>query len=118
MAKRRGRGEGNIRQRADGRWEARITLPEAGGAKSIYAKTRAEARAKLTAALREMDMGAPLVKDERLTVERYLADWLERKRPDVKPGTSTRYGELLTHVSRPLGSMTLAKLTPTRLERL
>ena len=118
MAKRRGRGEGNIRQRSDGRWEVRLTLPENGGGKSIYAKTRQEARAKLTAALREMDLGAPLVKDERLTVERYLSDWLERKRADLRARTWQRYRELLAHVTRAIGGLTLTKLTPTRLDRL
>lgn len=118
MAKRRGRGEGNIRQRGDGRWEARLTLPESGGVKSFYAKTRQEARARLTAALRDMDIGAPLVKDERLTVERYLADWLERKRADLRPRTWRRYRELLAHVSRAIGGLPLTKLTPTRLDRL
>ena len=115
---RRGRGEGSIRQRSDGRWEARLTLPESGGVKSFYAKTRPEARAKLTAALRDMDLGAPLVKDERLTVERYLADWLERKRADLRPRTHRRYRELMAHVSRAVGGLALTKLTPTRLDRL
>ncbi len=118
MSKRRGRGEGNIRQRSDGRWEARIRLPEGGGGKSIYARTRQEARAKLTEALREMDLGAPLVKDERLTVERYLADWLERKRADLRPRTHARYRELMAHVTRAVGGLALTKLTPTRIDRL
>ena len=118
MSKPRGRGEGNIRQRSDGRWEARIRLPEGGGGKSIYARTRQEARAKLTEALREMDLGAPLVKDERLTVERYLADWLERKRADLRPRTHARYRELMAHVTRAVGGLALTKLTPTRIDRL
>lgn len=118
MSKRRGRGEGNIRQRADGRWEARLTLPEGGGVKSIYARTRQEARAKLTATLREADLGAPIVRDERLTVARYLGDWLERKRANLRPRTHRRYGEHLAHITHAVGGLTLTKLTPTRLDRL
>lgn len=84
----------------------------------LIAKTRPEARAKLTEALRDMDLGAPLVKDGRLTVERYLADWLERKRADLRPRTHRRYCELLAHVTRAVGGLALTKLTPTRIDRL
>jgi hypothetical protein len=75
-----------------------------------------------TAAPREIDMGAPLVKDEiqdeRLIVERYPHDWLGRKRGDLRPRTWIRSRELSAYVSRRLGSMALAKVTPTRLDRL
>lgn len=114
---RRGNHEGNIRQRADGRWEARVTLAD-GNPKSYYARTRAEARAKLTEALRAIDTGAPIVRDERLTVRSYLDDWLERKRPDLRPRTLIRYRELLAHVLGALGDRQLTKLTAARLERL
>ncbi len=39
--KQRGHGEGGIRQRPDGTWEARLSLP-GGKRKSLYAKTRRE----------------------------------------------------------------------------
>jgi hypothetical protein len=114
---RRGNHEGNIRQRTDGRWEARVTLVD-GRVKSYYARTRAEVRAKLTEALRAIDTGAPVVRDERLTVTRYLDDWLERKRPDLRPRTLIRYRELLAHVARAVGDRQLTKLTAARLERM
>jgi hypothetical protein len=41
--KRRGHGEGSIKQRVDGLWEARISL-EGGKRKSLYGKTRKEAQ--------------------------------------------------------------------------
>ena len=60
-SKRRGNGEGGIRQRVikdkatgaviDERWEARLTL-EGGQHKSLYGATRQEVARKLTAALR------------------------------------------------------------------
>ena len=49
--KRRGHGEGSIKQRADGLWEARVSL-EGGKRKSFYGKSRREAQDKLRAALR------------------------------------------------------------------
>jgi hypothetical protein len=49
--KQRGKGEGNIRKRPDGRWEAALTIgvTEAGNPKrrSVYGKTREEAVGKL-----------------------------------------------------------------------
>ena len=52
-SKRRGNGEGSIRKRKDGRWEARITLGyhETGKVKVkyLYGKTRRECAAKLNA---------------------------------------------------------------------
>ena len=52
MAKKRANGEGNIRKRADGRWEGRYTAgyhPETGKRiiKNVLGKTQAECKAKL-----------------------------------------------------------------------
>ena len=51
MAKKRANGEGNIRKRADGRWEGRYTAgyhPETGKRiiKNVLGKTQAECKAK------------------------------------------------------------------------
>ena len=56
MAKKRANGEGNIRKRADGRWEGRYTAgyhPETGKRiiKNVLGKTQAECKAKLSAAI-------------------------------------------------------------------
>ena len=58
MAKRRANGEGNIRKRADGRWEGRYTAghdPVTGKQifKNVLGKSQAEVKEKLTAAIRE-----------------------------------------------------------------
>ena len=60
--KRRARGEGSIRQRKDGTWEARFVIgidPGTGKEirKSVYAKTQKEVRQKLTFVLHELDNG-------------------------------------------------------------
>ena len=44
---RRGNSEGTITKRADGRWEARISLPD-GKRKSFYGKTRQEVARRLS----------------------------------------------------------------------
>ena len=56
--KKRANGEGNIRKRADGRWEGRYTAgyhPETGKRiiKNVLGKTQAECKAKLKKAIEE-----------------------------------------------------------------
>ena len=58
MAKRRANGEGNIRKRADGRWEGRYTVghdPVTGKQifKNVLGRSQAEVKEKLSAAIKE-----------------------------------------------------------------
>ena len=118
MARRRGHNEGSVYERADGRWEAIVSLGD-GRRKSYYAKTRAEAARKLTAALRDRDRGLSIMRDERLTVEQYLTSWLERVAPTIGEGTHMRYTEMLRcHVLPTLGRVALTKLSPLQVETL
>src|SRR5690348_14973923 len=107
--KRRGNGEGTIYKRDDGRWMAQVTLPD-GKRKTVYAKTRAEVARELTAIRRSLDIGMPVRRDERMTLSSYLADWMTRVRPTVKPLTWQRYQELLRGVPETMGRTALAKL--------
>ena len=78
MAKRRGRGEGSISKRKDGRWEARIDLGWETGKrlrKAFYGKTGAEVAAKLTEALAARRRGVPMA-DEREQLGPWLDRWL------------------------------------------
>ncbi len=117
MAGKRANGEGNVRKRADGRWEATVTLPT-GGRKSYYRRTRAEASDALTRALRDLAQGLPVVA-EKQTVGEYLARWLESAAHGLAPRTLTRYQ---THISRhltpALGHIRLAKLGPQLIQAL
>ena len=54
MALKRANGEGNLRKRSNGTWEARVTLgtdPKTGKliSKSVYARTQKECREKMKA---------------------------------------------------------------------
>jgi hypothetical protein len=71
-AGRKGNGEGNIRQRAAGRWEARLSLP-GGRSKSLYGTTRRAVAQKLAVAKRDLDMGLPIVDDGQQTVGTFLS---------------------------------------------
>jgi hypothetical protein len=55
----RGRGEGRIYKRRDGRWAASLTL-EGGRRKTFYGRTRQEVARKLQEALRAREEGCPL----------------------------------------------------------
>jgi hypothetical protein len=82
MAGKQGRksnGEGSVRQRANGLWEARIML-DGGKSKSFYGATKAEALKKLRTALNARDKGLPVLMDERQTVGAFLRQWMNARR--------------------------------------
>ena len=115
---RRGHHEGTIRQRPDGTWEARLTLP-AGKRKSLYAKTRREAQDKLRASRRDLEYGLDLSARSQ-TVGKFLSDWLETTaRPTLRPKTLHSYAQLVRlYIVPAVGSVPLAKLTPQHVQRM
>src|SRR3712207_3931607 len=116
--KKRANGEGTISQHPDGRWWARLTLPN-GKRKALYGKTRREVQQKLTAVLSDQQKGLPVV-GERQTVGQFLTRWLEDTAYHrLRPGTFRRYEELSRlHVLPTLGKLALTKLTPQHLSHL
>jgi integrase len=106
MAGKRGNNEGSISRRADGLWEARITVPD-GRRKSLYAKTRQEAARKLAEAIRDRDKGLPVVTD-RQTVEQYFLSWLSVMRAKIRRSTWRKYETYVRlHILPTLGKLTL-----------
>ncbi len=119
--RRRGRGEGSIYRRPDGRWAATLDLGWHGGKrrrKFLYGKTRAEVARKLATALQAQRDGQ-VFGDERTTVEQFLAAWLETVEPSLAPRTWTRYQQLIRrHTVPQLGRVRLTKLAPRHLDQL
>jgi len=110
---RRGRGEGTVSQRKDGRWEARTSID--GQRFAYYGKTRQEVGQKLTASLKRHNDGLPQVA-QRQSVSAYLAQWIEGVPSSVRPTTYRGYENMVRkHLIPRLGRITLAKLTPTDL---
>jgi integrase len=75
---RRGKGEGAIYQRADGRWVASLTVSTPGTKRkrrTLYGRTRKEAQIKLRRAMRERDQGVQT--SGTLTVEKWMTYWLD-----------------------------------------
>jgi len=107
-------------KRSDGRWCATIDLGQVDGRrrrKAFYAATRREAAARLTAALKHVQDGVPLV-GERQTVGQFLIHWLENSvRLSVRASTYSGYeSKLRMHIIPGLGRVSLAKLGPQDLE--
>lgn len=109
--KRRGHNEGTSYQRADGRWEWKITL-EDGSRKSFYAGTQTQARNKAKAYLKELEDGLDPDKG-KITVREYLERWLERTaKPRVRSSTFASYSSLInTHVLPRIGHKRLRTLS-------
>ncbi len=114
----RGRNEGSIFKRGDGRWVAMMSL--GGGArKSFSGKTRQDVQRKLAEALRDHDKGLPIIRDERETLAHYVPDWLTIIKPTVRPSTWQRYEELCRlHLVPALGTTPLTRLTVQHLNTL
>jgi integrase len=120
MSGRRGRGEGSIARRTDGRWMARIDLGWQNGkrrSKAIYGRSRREVVDALRGALKAAEDGT-LSTDQRQTVGDFLKRWLQDvARPRVRPRTFVGYDASIDrHISPHLGRLRLTKLTPQHLQ--
>ncbi len=115
--KRRANGEGTVRLRKDGRWEAVLSLHD-GKRRSLYARTQREILAKKSEALRALQGGATIASG-RLTVGEYLTGWLPTVGSTVRPRTAARYEQIVrVHVLPHIGRLPLVKLGPQHLQRL
>ena len=112
---RRGRGEGGITKRGDGRWMGQADLGWQDGKrrrKSLYGRTKSEVQAKLRETLHRKAHGMPPVPEQE-TVGTFLRRWLEIKKEGVRQRTWTRYEQIVrAHLLPNLDRIRLAKLTP------
>ena len=124
MAKKRANGEGNIRKRADGRWEGRYTAgyhPETGKRiiKNVLGKTQAECKAKLKKAIEEshaLDVG----RADEYTVAAWLRTWFDLyAKPHIRPSTMNYYHRNIEqHIIPAIGDIPLNKLSTRDLQKL
>lgn len=118
--KRSAHGSGSIRQRPDGRWEARFTYQdELGQPKrgSVYGATQKEVRQQLTAVEKQIDDGT-YRKRTRYTVAEWLNEWLVTYGTTWKPFTVNDYrGKIARYIVPNLGRVQLSALTPMQVQR-
>ena len=124
MAKRRANGEGSIRKRSDGRWEARYTAgydPKTGKRinKNVLGKTQTEVKEKLRKALeevRELD----IIRSDDYTVGEWVKTWFELyAKPNIRPNTADYYQRFINcHVIPNIGHIKLNKLNTRDIQKL
>jgi integrase len=112
----RGHNEGTISKRKDGRWQARVTLPD-GTRRAFYAKTRTEAAAQLHNARQALQQALP-VTGGRETVAQFLTRWLrDVVEQRVAWSTAERYRrDIRLHIAKKLGKLRLTELSPKRVQ--
>lgn len=120
---RRGKGEGSIFKRKDGRWCGFITVgyDEKGNQKKkfFYGKTRQEVAEKINQALNEIKQGI-LITDNNITLENWLNIWLHQyKKNQISESTFDDYESIIkNHINPVLEKYNLKDLRPEHLQML
>ena len=114
--KRRGRGEGSIFQKADGRWVGRISLGYGSDGKrrqrEVTGATKRIVQQKL-AELQQKSAAGTLQEPSRLTVGQYLDGWLESNREGWAASTHDRYSRTVrNHIAPHIGGTRLTSIRP------
>lgn len=106
----RANGEGNIRKRQDGKWEGRYVYQ--GKRHSVYGRTQAEVRKKLTEVQAQIDGGA-YIAPSKITVaewgKTWLSDCLHGKNQETVSSYETK---LRLHIVPAIGDKRLTELKP------
>src|SRR6266536_3378367 len=109
-------GEGSVRRRPDGRYEARLLLSD-GQRISVYGKTARVVTREIRAIKVKHDAGAPIVRNDQ-KLGAFLEDWLEgevKRRRRAK--TYSSYAQMVHgHMLHELGAIKLTELTPRRVQ--
>lgn len=120
--KRRARGEGSIRQRKDGTWEARFVIGIDPGTgkdirKSVYAKTQKEVRKKMTEAIAALDKD-DYREPSKMTVGQWLDVWVAEYLGGVKPMTVLNYSQhIKNHIKPAMGAIKLDTLNAHTIQK-
>lgn len=117
--RRRDKGSGWLgrRPRADGRWPASYVGSD-GRRVYLYGRDRADARARLTQAVRDLEAGLHVTGPGQ-TLAQYLTDWLHHAEGRLAPRSVERYRGLVDrHVVPALGQRPVRKLTSQEIATL
>jgi len=119
--RRRGKGEGSITERSDGRWQVRVDLGRSVTGKRrrkyAYGPTQAEAVDELRR-LGGRAVDGQLLTTSTPTVARYLEDWFATHEDDWRPSTRRAYRGAITGFLVPaFGTLRLEHLSPTLVQR-
>ena len=123
-ATRSARGGGTIRQRSDGRWEARFTVGRDPGTgkqlqRSIYGATQKEVRQKLAQITAAIDKGTYQLPN-KITVSDWMTEWLNTFcAGKVKLLTFQSYQSIIRrHIIPAVGALELQAVRGLHVQRL
>jgi integrase len=119
--KRRGKGEGSIRARKDGRFEVRVDIGRGASGKrqrkSAFARTHADA-VKLLKRLAGRAVDGQLLTTSTPTVSGFLEDWFSTNQDGWRPSTRRSYRAAIDRFLRPtFGTLRLEQLSPAIIQR-
>lgn len=113
--------KGHIRERSPGRWAIVLDVPDPQTGQrrrkwhSFQGNKRA-AQVECARLIAELD-GGQYIEPAKTTVREYFERWLKHEKANVSPKTHSRYEELLMkNVAPVLGSVTLNKLTASKID--
>lgn len=123
MPKARGNGEGMIRKRANGTWEARFSFIDGTGklrTKSFYDKQRGKAREKMQEAQQLYKRGENDFISCDLTLNEWFIFWLATfKKGKVEFSTLNTYSIIfINYIQDDLGKYKIDKITPIQVQQL
>jgi integrase len=116
-------GSGTIRQRPDGRWEARATVGTDPGTgkpirKSVYASSQQDVRKKMNAITAAIDNGE-YKEPSKLTVKDWFEIWIKEYSLNLKPLSLKSYNtQINNHIVPHLGRIKLSALAPHHIQKL
>ncbi len=113
--KRNASGNGSVRQRADGKWEARCYIN--GKRKSFYAGKQADVLKKMREAMKMQDDGL-IFEPTRVSLSQWIDIWLEEYvKPSNKPLTYSTYKSSIdSHIKPQLGKIKLTAINSTQIQ--
>ncbi len=115
-------GSGTIRQRSDGRWEARYTVGQDPGTgkqiqRSVYGATQQEVRKKLAQVTTDID-GGTYKEPCKMTLSQWLDIWSTEYLGGVKPKTVESYCcQIKIHIKPALGAVKLETLNTHMIQK-
>lgn len=109
-------GEGSVFVRKDGRWVARITLPN-GKKKTAYCKSEKEAERARRKMLNELEQGTLATGPQQL-LKVYLEQWIEQAhKSSIRVSSYNMYRIAIhKHINPSLGHIMVHRLTPQQVQ--
>lgn len=122
---RRSRGDASIKKRkSDGRWYWRYPIghdPATGKLKykTLYGRSKSEVEQKKRAFLVELELNGKVATPAKMTVEDWLAEWVETYCINVAPSTRKKYeSDIRNRINPYIGKARLSQLSQEDIQKM